>query len=99
MANAPVLEEVLAVVRNHRESARAVGVELVGVVGSVARGDARPDSDIDIAYDIVGEPDLFDLGGILMDLQDDLGRKVDLIDRHMLKPERRAFMEKSLATL
>lgn len=99
MSRAPVLSHVLQVIRGHRDAARAKGVELVGVVGSVARGDARPDSDVDIAYDVIGRPDLFDLGGILMDLQDDLGCKVDLIDREMLKPERRALMEATLAPL
>jgi len=99
MADVPVLEDVLRVVRGHRDSARAVGVELVGVVGSVARGDARSDSDVDIAYDVLGEASLWELGGLLMELQEALGRKVDLIDREMMRPERRAFMERTLAPL
>ena len=93
----PSLEAVLTVLRAYQPRAREVGVELVGVVGSVARGEAGPESDVDIAYDIVGEGlTLFKLGGLLMDLQDALGRPVDLINREGLKPERRTFMERTL---
>ncbi len=99
MEQGPVLSEVLTVVRGHKAAARAIGVELVGIVGSVARGDARPDSDVDIVYDVIGNASLWDLGGLLMELQDALGRKVDLVDREMMKPERRAFMERTLAPL
>ena len=70
MSVAPVLEEVLAVLREEQETARRVGVELVGVVGSVARGDAGPDSDVDVVYDVIGRPTLFDLGGIVADLEE-----------------------------
>lgn len=93
----PSLEAVLAVLRDYQPAAREIGVELVGVVGSVARGEARADSDVDIAYDVVGPGlSLFKLGGLLMDLQDAIGRPVDLIDRERLKPERREFMEKTM---
>ena len=64
-----------------------------------ARGEARSDSDVDILYEIVGKPTLFDLGGLLMDLQDELGRNVDLVDRGMVKPRIRAVMERDLAPL
>jgi predicted nucleotidyltransferase len=54
---------------------------------------------VDIAYDVLGQASLWDLGGLLMELQEALGRKVDLIDREMMKPERRAFMERTLVPL
>ena len=49
--------------------------------GSFARGEERPDSDVDILF----EPDmstnfsLFTLGGMYMDLKDIVGREVDLV--------------------
>ena len=57
---------------------------------------ARPDSDVDIAYAIIGQPSLFDLGGILMDFQDDLQRRVDLVDINRVKPAFREDVERDL---
>jgi predicted nucleotidyltransferase len=99
MTPASDLPAVIQVVRAHRGQAREQGIELVGVVGSFARGDASSDSDVDILHEIVGKPTLFDLGGLLMDLQDELGRKVGLVDRGMIKPRIRAAMEQDLAPL
>lgn len=46
--------------------------------GSVARGDFSDLSDIDFLVDLEPGRSLFDLGGLLMDLQDLLGLKVDI---------------------
>jgi len=51
----------------------------VRVVGSVARGEARPDSDIDLLMTIPGPRSIFDLVGLWLDLQDLLGREVSII--------------------
>lgn len=91
-----MLDQALATIRARRAEALARGVELVGVVGSVARGEDGPESDVDIAYAIIGRPSLFDLGGILMDIQDDLHRRVDLVDLAQVKPRLRAHMERDL---
>lgn len=51
--------------------------------GSCSRGEETPDSDIDILVDYdnsEGMVSLFKMGGILMDLSDLLGRKVDLVE-------------------
>jgi predicted nucleotidyltransferase len=55
------------------------GAYNVRIFGSVARGDAGPDSDVDVLVDLELGRSLFDLGGLLMDLQDLLGRKVHLV--------------------
>ncbi|AQR61154.1 hypothetical protein BZG35_05400 [Brevundimonas sp. LM2] len=91
-----LLDQVLDAIRDERASARKLGVELVGVVGSVARGDARSDSDVDVVYDVVGRPTLFDLGAIVVLLEDRLGRSVDLIGRQAMKPDRWAYMGRDL---
>jgi len=49
------------------------------VFGSVARGEDRADSDLDILVDALPGTTLFDLGGLLEELQDLLGVKVDLV--------------------
>jgi predicted nucleotidyltransferase len=55
------------------------------VFGSVARGDYSDKSDIDFLVDMEPGRSLFDLGGLLMDLQDLLGCKVDIGSTKMLK--------------
>jgi len=51
----------------------------VRVFGSVAAGKADEASDVDFLVDMEPGRSLFDLGGLLMDLQDLLGRKVDVV--------------------
>ena len=55
------------------------GAYNVRVFGSAARGEAGPDSDVDFLVDLEPGRSLFDLGGLLMDLQDLLGREVDVV--------------------
>ena len=94
--SAALLEQALNAIRARREEARASGLDLIGVIGSVARGDARPDSDVDVVYAVVGRASLFDLGGLQMDLQDDLKRPVDMVDLNQIRPRVRAIMERDL---
>jgi len=94
-----LLDQVLETLRAHQSSAREIGVELVGVVGSVARGDARPESDIDVVYDVIGQADLWRLAGLMADLEDRLGRRIDIVDREMMVPERWAWMGRDLVPL
>ena len=55
------------------------GARHVRLFGSVVRGQAGPDSDIDFLVDLDHGRSLLDLGGLLMDLQALLGRKVDIV--------------------
>jgi len=55
------------------------GARNVRVFGSAARGEADGDSDIDFLVELEPDRTLFDLGALLMDLQDLLGRKVDVV--------------------
>ena len=64
------------------------GARNVRVFGSVARGEAREDSDIDLLVDIELGRSLLDVVGLWLDLQELLGRKVDLlteggVNRHL----------------
>lgn len=91
-----LLDRALEAIRARREEALRRGVELIGVFGSVARSEDGEESDVDVAYDIVGRATLLDLGGILVKLESDLGRKVDMTDISQVRPELRAFMERDL---
>jgi hypothetical protein len=64
--------EILRIASRH-------GAYNLRVFGSVARGDARPDSDVDFLVDLEPDRSLFDVGGLLMDLQSLLGRRVDVV--------------------
>jgi len=58
----------------------------VRVFGSVTRGDADFKSDVDFLVDLEEGRSLFDLGGLLMDLQKLLGRNVEVVTTAGLRP-------------
>jgi predicted nucleotidyltransferase len=51
----------------------------VRVFGSVVRGETNSESDIDFLVDLEPGRSLLDLGGLLMDLQQILGRDIDIV--------------------
>jgi uncharacterized protein len=61
------------------------GAKNIRVFGSVARGEADSESDIDLLVDLEPGRSLFDLGGLLMDLQDLLDHKVDIVTERGLR--------------
>jgi predicted nucleotidyltransferase len=62
------------------------GARNLRVFGSVARGDSDQSSDLDLLVDMEAGRSLFDMGGLLMDLQDMLGCKVDVVSEKGLSP-------------
>ena len=72
-------EEILAIAARR-------GASNLAVFGSVARGDASDSSDVDILVDLEAGRSLLDLGGLLMDLRESLGREVDVVTRAGLRP-------------
>lgn len=80
------IDEVLAAKRTEilRIAAR-YGARKVRVFGSVARGEADEHSDVDFLVDLEPGRSLFDLGGLLMDLRELLGRNVDVVTERGLK--------------
>ena len=92
-----LLDTVLKEIRERRDAIEArYGVRLIGVVGSVARGEERDDSDIDIIYRITGRPSLLDVAHIANDLEDSLGRSVDLVDPSTVRQSGQELMLKDL---
>lgn len=66
--------------------AKRWGAYNVRVFGSVARSEAGPESDVDFLVNMEPGRSLFDLGGLLMDLQDLLGCNVDVVTEAGLRP-------------
>lgn len=81
------LSQALAAIDNSRNALTAHHVRRIGVFGSVARGDERPDSDVDFLVDFTDEGDLFDLVAVKRILQESLGCAVDVVSAGGLKPD------------
>ncbi len=62
------------------------GARNVRIFGSVARGEADSDSDLDVLVDLEPGRSLFDLGGLLMELQELFGCRVDVVTERGLRP-------------
>ena len=71
-------EEILRIAARH-------GAHNVRVFGSVVRGEARPDSDVDFLVDMDPGRTLLDMGGLVMELREILGREVDVVTERGLK--------------
>jgi predicted nucleotidyltransferase len=65
-------EEILRIAAKH-------GAHNVRVFGSVARGEANEQSDVDLLVDMEPDRSLLDLGALWSDLNELLGRKVDIV--------------------
>ncbi len=62
------------------------GVTSVRVFGSFARGDAREDSDLDLLIEAGSKTSSWFPGGLVADLEDELGRRVDVVEARSLNP-------------
>jgi hypothetical protein len=81
--------EILQIAASH-------GATDVRVFGSVARGEARPDSDVNFLVTMEPGRSLFDLGGLLMDLRDLLDYEVDVVTEAGLRTRiRRRVLEEA----
>jgi uncharacterized protein len=70
-------EEILAIAASH-------GASNVRIFGSVARGEAETSSDVDFLVEFDATTTLFDLVALKRDLEDLLGRKVDVLTENSL---------------
>ncbi|MBI3272464.1 MAG: nucleotidyltransferase family protein, partial [Planctomycetes bacterium] len=71
-------DEILRLAQRH-------GARNIRVFGSVARGEADDQSDYDFLVDLEPGRSLFDLGGLLTELSDLLGRPVDVVTEKGLR--------------
>ena len=78
------IEEIKSIVA---PSAAAHDVSRIYLFGSYARGEATPSSDIDLRVDKGRLRGLFALGALYADLEDGLGKKLDLLTTGSLDPK------------
>ena len=78
--------EIVAIAERH-------GASHVRVFGSVARGEAGEESDVDFVVEFESGRSLLDHGALIMDLQDALGCKVDVISARGMRDRLRARVE------
>jgi predicted nucleotidyltransferase len=73
---------------------RRYQVRELSLFGSAARGDMRPDSDVDLLVEFLpnAEVGLVEHAGLMLDLGRLLGRKVDLVSKNALKPRIRPYV-------
>ncbi len=95
-------DKVLATLREKRDDIeRRYGMRMIGITGSLARGEAAENSEIDIMVDIIRTPSLFEISRAERDLEgaDGIGAPVELVLREALRPTIRAHMERDLIPL
>lgn len=93
----------LAMLRDHRDAILALaeqyGAYNLRVFGSVARGEATPNSDVDLLVSFREGTSLFELSAFWQDLEALLGYKVNVLSENGLKARFRQRIEKDLIAL
>ena len=93
LASVTTLESVLARASEIRGIAAAHGARNVRVVGSVARGTDRLDSDVDLLVAFDPGVGLLEHAKLVLELESLLGRKVDVASERGVRPEIRRALE------
>jgi hypothetical protein len=93
-------EEVQRRLSAERAELSSLGVRSVDIFGSVARGESRPNSDVDLLVDFDRAIGLFHFFRVQRRLEQILGCRVDLVMREAVKPQlrERIFREAVRAT-
>lgn len=82
------LQTVILKLKEIAPALKAAGVTRLYIFGSRARGDARPDSDLDVLVETTshGETPRFDFFKVLHLIEDEVGLETQVSMRHLLKP-------------
>jgi len=85
--------EILQTLAARREDLAKMGVKSMAVFGSVARDEARPDSDVDILVEFRGPATFNGYMDLKFFLEELLGRSVDLVTRKSIRPRLKTRIE------
>jgi len=89
-------DEIIARLRQHEADLKRLGVEHLYLFGSMARGDATEDSDIDLFFDYEkGKLGLYELMDVKAFASSILGRTTDIMTRDSLHKTLRQGIETS----
>lgn len=86
-------DDVLKILREHEDEIERFGVVSLRLFGSVARGEAEDDSDVDLLVDFEGPARFRQFMGLRFYLEDLLGTRVDLITEKGLRDRVRPWVE------
>ncbi len=89
-------DAIIATIRANRDKLDELHVKSLAIFGSVARGDDRPDSDLDVLVEFEGMATFDGYFDLLFLLEKLVERKVDLVTQKGLKPRVRPYVEKDL---
>lgn len=90
-------DDVLIFLRTHKtELQNRYGVLRIGLFGSYARGEQRPDSDVDIAVEIQSDNNFRSFFGLKAYLEDNLHTTVDLGMVNAIKPGARRSIQQDI---
>lgn len=87
-------DEILRLLSERRSDLERFKVKSLAIFGSVARDEAREDSDVDILVEFAETPGFIQLIDLKFFLEDLLGCRVDLATRDALKPRLRTRVER-----
>ena len=80
------INEIIQILRNLKQQIKQTyRAEIIGVFGSFASGNQRPDSDIDVLVEFSDKADLMDYMRLSEYLEEVFGRKVDLVSKRAIK--------------